>query len=86
MKPDEIILTRTHTVERRWFDLRHAAEYMCVTVRAIREFIWTGQLAYLQVGKRFIMDRADLDALAEGRKRFEPMKTGQKQSHITNHQ
>jgi excisionase family DNA binding protein len=74
MKPNEIILNTTQNVERRWFDLPHAADYMCVNVRTIRELIWCGALKYSRIGKRFIIDRADLDALAERRKHSEPMK------------
>lgn len=86
MKPDQAVMATTQAVERRWFDLREAANYASVKIRCIRELIWNGKLAYAQVGKRFIVDRADLDALLEQRKHFEPSESGQKQSNTTNRQ
>lgn len=59
-------------------DIREAANYACVKPRAIRELIWSGALQYTFLGKRFIVDRADLDALLERRKKREPMNTGQR--------
>jgi hypothetical protein len=36
----------------------------------IRELIWGGKLPYIHAGKRFIVDRADLDKLIESEKRL----------------
>lgn len=71
------------TSERRWFDVRQAADYLACTVRAIRELIWAGELPRVKIGKRFVVDRADLDAFAEARKEREidpnkPQKRGEK--------
>jgi len=51
-------------VERRWFDLQGAADYLCVRPRTIREAVWGGELARAHLGKRFVFDRQDLDKWA----------------------
>jgi excisionase family DNA binding protein len=56
---------------RRWFNLPAAAEYLGVGVRTIRELIWRGQLRRSKIGRRFIVDRLDMDALALELKRSE---------------
>jgi len=38
-----------------------AAYYLSSTVKFVRSLIWTRQLPYLKVGKRFVIDQADLD-------------------------
>lgn len=58
-------------VERQYFDLPTAARYLCVSVRAIRELIWQGYLPRARIGKRFIVARADLDAIVSRRMEFE---------------
>jgi excisionase family DNA binding protein len=75
-KLEQIVLNTTESVERRWLDIRSAADYASVKPRAIRELIWRGELPFSWLGKRHIIDRRDLDALLERRKRFET--TGQR--------
>jgi excisionase family DNA binding protein len=56
---------------RRWMDINAAAQYLCVKPRTIRELIWDGKLRRSKIGRRFILDRGDLDALAMAEKRSE---------------
>jgi len=58
------------SIERRWFDLRQAAEYANCSVRTIRDRISSGELPRAPFGKRFLVDRNDLDALLEGLRAF----------------
>ena len=83
----DVVLHATQPVKRRWMDLREAANYMCVNVRCVRELIWTGKLGCAQVGKKFIVDCTEIDALIEQRRHVEiDASTGQKQAHATNRQ
>lgn len=58
---------------KRWYDVQEAAAYLAVRPYTVRDAIWSGQLAYCKLGKRFILDRADLDRFAESRKQREPV-------------
>lgn len=47
---------------RRWFDLPGAAEYASVPVKTIRRAISDGKIPRARVGRKFVMDRRDLDS------------------------
>jgi excisionase family DNA binding protein len=55
---------------RRWFDIVGAAAYLSVKPRCIRELILRGKLRPSKIGRKYILDRLDLDALAIGEKRM----------------
>jgi excisionase family DNA binding protein len=55
-------------LQPRLLDIPGAARYLGVRVYTIRDKIWSGQLPYLRLGKKFMLDRADLDAFVERRK------------------
>lgn len=57
--------------QRRWFDVKAAADYLAVRPHTIRDAVWNGWLSYSKLGKKFVFDRADLDRLAESRKQRE---------------
>lgn len=42
-----------------------AARYLGTTIWAVRQLIWKNKLHPIKIGKRFLMDRADLDAFVE---------------------
>ena len=60
VKPDDL--------SPRCLTIQAAAEYLSVAVWAVREMIWRGELPFVKVGKRFVIDRSDLDAWIDGRK------------------
>jgi hypothetical protein len=47
---------------QRWLDVKAAASHVGSTVGFIRGLIWDGSLPYVRAGKKFIVDRVDLDA------------------------
>ena len=55
----------------RLLTLRQASEYLGLTVWALRERIWNGQLPVLQFpgGRKQYLDRNDLDGFIERNKR-----------------
>jgi len=48
--------------QRRWMDVKAAAEHIGSTVSFIRGLIWDGALPFVRAGKKFVIDRADLDS------------------------
>src|SRR6266478_666184 len=55
----------------RLLTLPEAAHYLGCTIWSVRELIWRGQLPYTRFGKRFQVDRQDLDELVDREKRCE---------------
>jgi len=54
--------------QSRWLDVKGAAAHLGVTVSFVRSLLWDGELAFIRAGKRFIVDRVDLDAWAVRKK------------------
>jgi excisionase family DNA binding protein len=52
----------------RGLGIHEAAQYLSVTVCFVRALITTGEIPYVIAGKRFILDRLDLDRWLESRK------------------
>jgi excisionase family DNA binding protein len=50
-------------VNARLLTVEEAARYVNCTVWCIREWIWCGELPYLQAGRRFLIEVSDLEAL-----------------------
>jgi excisionase family DNA binding protein len=63
-------------VSQRLLTLPEAAHYLGCTLWSVRELIWKGQLPYTRFGKRFQVDRRDLDELVDREKRSEGMGPG----------
>lgn len=59
------------TIPNRLLTLPEAAQYLGCTIWSVRELIWKGQLPYTRFGKRFQVDRQDLDELVDREKRCE---------------
>lgn len=59
--------------QKRWYDVQEAAAYLAVRPYTVRDAIWSGQLPYARLGKRFVLDVRDLDRFAESRKQREPV-------------
>lgn len=58
-------------IPQRLLTLPEAAHYLGCTLWSVRELIWKGQLPYTRFGKRFQVDRQDLDELVDREKRCE---------------
>lgn len=58
-------------ISQRLLTLPEAAHYLGCTLWSVRELIWKGELPYTQFGKRFQVDRRDLDELVDRQKRCE---------------
>jgi excisionase family DNA binding protein len=58
-------------IPHRLLTLPEAAHYLGCTIWSVRELIWKGQLPYTRFGKRFQVDRQDLDELVDREKRCE---------------
>jgi excisionase family DNA binding protein len=56
-------------VSQRLLTLPEAANYLGCTLWSVRELIWKGQLPYTKFGKRFQVDRRDLDELVDREKK-----------------
>ena len=54
--------------ETRLFDVHTAAVYLNTTVPCIRRLIWSGELTHFRLGKKYVIDKIDLDAYVERRK------------------
>lgn len=52
----------------RLLTVKGAAAYLNCTVWCIRSLIWSRRIPYLKLGKRYLIDRADLDKLVEREK------------------
>jgi len=57
------------TMTPRAITVKEAAVYLSTTVPAIRQLIYSRQIPYVRVGKRFVIDVKDLDAWLERTKR-----------------
>jgi excisionase family DNA binding protein len=55
--------------EPRLFDLTAAARYLGTTVWRMRTLVWDKKLVHIRLGKKIMLDRADLDAFVEAQKR-----------------
>lgn len=55
-------------VPRRGLTIQQAADYSGYTVWGIRSLLWERRIPFLKAGRRFIIDRADLDAFIENNK------------------
>ncbi|MGH9735815.1 MAG: excisionase family DNA-binding protein [Candidatus Acidiferrales bacterium] len=47
---------------QRWLTVPEAARYLGATVGFVRALIWDGAVPFVKAGKRFVIDRTDLDA------------------------
>lgn len=58
-------------VQPRLMTIPQAAAYLASRVWTIRSLIWSGELPRIRAGKRFLLDRADLDRWVERSKERE---------------
>jgi excisionase family DNA binding protein len=54
--------------EPRLLTVSAAAAYLSCAVWAVRVLLWKKEIPFIRLGKRFLIDRADLDSFVERRK------------------
>ncbi len=57
-------------INPRCLTIKQAALYLGCTVWAVRELLWKGEIPFLRVGKRQVIDIRDLDAFIDARKSY----------------
>lgn len=57
------------TAERRLLSYAHAAEYLGISLRGMKELAADGKIRKVQIGARVLFDRSDLDAYVERAKK-----------------
>jgi excisionase family DNA binding protein len=59
--------------ERRLLTVEQAGQYVALGRWRIRSLIYSGQLPYVRLGRRILIDLKDLDALIDSKKQQECM-------------
>jgi hypothetical protein len=62
-KPEQFVMT-----EPMLLDIRGAAHALSSTVWAVRRLLWDKQIPYIKIGKKFLIDPADLRAFIQRNK------------------
>jgi excisionase family DNA binding protein len=52
--------------EKRWMRIEEAAEYLGVTLTAMKAAVRNGEIPHVLFGRRYIIDRRAIDAYLEG--------------------
>lgn len=63
-------------IPQRLFTLNEAGVYIGLSHWRVRSLIYSGQLAYVRLGRRILVDLKDLDALIDSKKQQECMQRG----------
>jgi len=58
----------TSTVEPRLLTVKAAAQYLSTTIWCIRNLAWERKVPHVRLGKRILLDKADLDRYIESQK------------------
>ena len=61
------------------FTLKEAGSYIGLSHCCVRSLIYRGQLAYVRLGRRILIDLKDLDALIDSKKRQECMRRNRRE-------
>jgi len=56
---------------KRLFTLKEASIYLGISLRSIRELIWSGDLPYVQPNRKMYVDLYDLEQYVEDNKKQE---------------
>jgi excisionase family DNA binding protein len=52
--------------EYRWLRIEQAADYISVTITAMKAVVRKGDIPHIKVGRRYLIDRRAIDAYLEG--------------------
>ncbi len=55
-------------IPKRLFSLKEASIFLGMTLWAVRQMVWKGQISYVKGGHKILIDRLDLDAYVERNK------------------
>jgi excisionase family DNA binding protein len=55
-------------VTPRLLSMKDAAKYLGCAYWAVRTLLWGKQIPYIQIGRRFVIDRTDLDKWVDKQK------------------
>jgi excisionase family DNA binding protein len=61
--------TSPHSNGRRFLTIAAAADYLSCTQWAVRSAIWDGQLAFVKIGRRHLIEVCELDRFADSLER-----------------
>jgi excisionase family DNA binding protein len=64
-------MTRLEETCKRLYTLNQAGAYIGLSHWRVRSLIYSGQLAYVRLGRRILIDLKDLDALIDSKKHQE---------------
>jgi excisionase family DNA binding protein len=71
--------TKSRDVHKRLFTLNEAGVYIGLSHWRVRSLIYSGQLAYVRLGRRILIDLGDLDALIDSKKQQECMRQNRRE-------
>jgi excisionase family DNA binding protein len=52
--------------EHRWLRIEQAADYVSVTLTAMKKLVREGDIPHVKAGRRYLIDRRAIDAYLEG--------------------
>lgn len=61
-------MDRNDGLYRRLFTISEAGAYLALGPWRVRNLIWAGELAFIKLGRRILVDRKDLDAFLDSKK------------------
>jgi excisionase family DNA binding protein len=69
-RSDQVYETKAQRggLSKRLYTLKEAGVYIGLSHWSIRSLIYSGQLAYVRLGRRILIDQIDLDGLIDARK------------------
>ena len=70
---------KTRDGHKRLFTLNEAGVYIGLSHWRVRSLIYSGQLAYVRLGRRILIDLKDLDALIDSKKQQECMRQNRRE-------
>ena len=71
--------TKTRDGHKRLLTLNEAGAYIGLSHWRVRSLIYSGQLAYVRLGRRILIDLKDLDALIDSKKHQECMRQSRRE-------
>jgi excisionase family DNA binding protein len=76
VRRDQVKEGKTQMAEspKRLYTLKQAGAYIGLSHWRVRSLIFSGQLAYVRMGRRILIDLKDLDALIDSKKQRECMR------------
>jgi excisionase family DNA binding protein len=64
------MVERVTEIQPRLLSYKQAAVYLSCTVWFLRDLVWSKQIKFIQLGKRHLFDRRDLDSYIDANKGY----------------